>query len=297
MVRIYLLMVDKNMIKVEDAKLNQCHDITNFLIKQFKENSSAFKNIFRFYKLFNLKEISLYPPGYVLKKNTEIVGFLGILSHKHTKHRDIWVLNMTSWIVSEEMKANGLKLLIRLIKNKNCLISNFSSSFRAEKILIAAGFSIIDSCELLVSTYKYFFNGVIKSSNLLFDEEAIDSIENIRERKVFQDHYSIGCKVFSLTFNEKKMAFIFLNCKDFYQFIHSTDLDMMQSKKLWQKICFILMIHYRVLKIRVDSRFLSKSIKAKKISSKKMLLFGNIKGYNKISRIYSEPLHKYGNYG
>ena len=93
------------------------------------------------------------------------------------------------------------------------------------------------------------------------------------------------------------MAFIFLNCKDFYQFIHSTDLDMMQSKKLWQKICFILMIHYRVLKIRVDSRFLSKSIKAKKISSKKMLLFGNIKGYNKISRIYSEPLHKYGNYG
>ena len=70
MVRIYLLMVDKNMIKVEDAKLNQCHDITNFLIKQFKENSSAFKNIFRFYKLFNLKEISLYPPGYVLKKNT-----------------------------------------------------------------------------------------------------------------------------------------------------------------------------------------------------------------------------------
>ena len=35
-----------------------------------------------------------------------------------------------------------------------------------------------------------FFNGIIKSSNLLFDEEAIGSIENIKERKVFQDHYS-----------------------------------------------------------------------------------------------------------
>ena len=68
MVRIYLLMVDKLMIKIEDAKLNQCYDITNFLIKQFKKNSSSYKNIFRFYKLFHLKDISLYPPGYILKK-------------------------------------------------------------------------------------------------------------------------------------------------------------------------------------------------------------------------------------
>ena len=62
------------------------------------------------------------------------------------------------------------------------------------------------------------------------------------------------------------------------------------------KICFVLMIYFRAFKIRVDSRFLSKSIKAKKINSKKMLVFGNLKENEKISRIYSEPLHKYGNY-
>ena len=65
---------------------------------------------------------------------------------------------------------------------KNCLISNFSPTERAEKILIAAGFNIIDSCEFLVNTYKYFFNGITKPSNLLFDEDAINSIENIQEK-------------------------------------------------------------------------------------------------------------------
>ena len=70
----------------------------------------------------------------------------------------------------------------------------------------------------------------------------------------------------------------------------------MQSEKLWKKICFVLIFFYRARKIRVDARFLSKFIKAKKINSKKMLLFGKTKPFEKISRIYSEPLHKYGNY-
>ena len=56
------------MIKIQDVKLNQCYDITNFLAKHFNKNSSSYKNIFKFYKLFHSKEISLYPPGYILKK-------------------------------------------------------------------------------------------------------------------------------------------------------------------------------------------------------------------------------------
>ena len=43
----------------------------------------------------------------------------------------------------------------------------------------------------------------------------------------------------------------------------------MQSEKLWKKICFVLIFFYRARKIRVDARFLSKFIKAKKINSKK----------------------------
>ena len=54
MVRIYLLMVDKNMIKVEDAKLNQCQDITNFLIKQFKEIKEKFADKIYYNIAFNI---------------------------------------------------------------------------------------------------------------------------------------------------------------------------------------------------------------------------------------------------
>lgn len=284
------------MIKIVDAKLDQSKEVCKFLSLNFNRNCSSYINIFKFYKLFNLKKKKPPPLGYILKNNEEILGFIGILSHQYFEKGNLWVLNMTTWIVNKEMRAYGLKLLMRVIKNRNCIISNFSPSLEAEKILQAVGFKVIDKGELLVSTYKYFYLGITNFSNLKFNKDVVASLRSGYEKKIFNDHLSIGCAVFSIEFNKKKISFIFLNCKSFFQFIHSTDLGLMQSEKLWKKICFVLIFFYRARKIRVDARFLSKFIKAKKINSKKMLLFGNTKPFEKISRIYSEPLHKYGNY-
>ena len=64
----------------------------------------------------------------------------------------------------------------------------------------------------------------------------VASLRTGYEKKFFNDHLSIGCAVFSIEFNKKNFIYFFLNCKSFFQFIHSTDLGLMQSEKLWKNM-------------------------------------------------------------
>ena len=79
---------------------------------------------------------------------------------------------MTTWIVNKEMRAYGLKLLMKVIKNKKLCNIKFQSGQEAEKILQAVGFNVIDNGELLVSTYKYFYLGITNFSNLKFNKDV-----------------------------------------------------------------------------------------------------------------------------
>ena len=283
------------MIKINDAKITQKEEISKFLSESFNQNITSYQNIFRYYKLFNEKYSDSPPPGFTLTKNKKLIGFLGLLSHKIQNKKNLWALNMTSWIVNESSRGAGLQLIQKLMKFKNCIITNFSANDNVEKILLNLDFKEIDDSEFILKTYQYFINGITNSKNYLVGKKAIEIIKNKSQQKILSDHFSMGCKVFSIFYEKETIGLIFLNCGEFSQFIYASNTNYIMSKKFWYKICFILLVHFKIKKIRVDSRFIHSAL-GKKINKKKTFIYAKNFNPKTIFRIYSEPIHKYGEF-
>ena len=115
------------------------------LIQQYMGNIGISRT--RWERLFinhwNLKD---YYFGYVLVEDGEIFGFLGtIICERVVNNKLEKFSNLTTFVVDEKYRKNGIALLYSLLRTKDYTITALTSSESTDKIYGIAGFKILES--------------------------------------------------------------------------------------------------------------------------------------------------------
>jgi hypothetical protein len=90
--------------------------------------------------------------GYVLEDDTELLGFLGtVFSERSLNGKHVKFCNIHSWIVDPKARTGGMTLLLKVLKLKDYVITNFTASDGPYKIFKSLKFK-----EIEYKNYKLF---------------------------------------------------------------------------------------------------------------------------------------------
>ena len=90
------------------------------------------------------------PMGYVLLDGEHIVGFISTLYSRRTiDGRVVRFCNTAHWVVKEEYRAESLRLLMMVLRQRDCTITNLTSSTAVSSLFAKLGFKVLDRNVLL----------------------------------------------------------------------------------------------------------------------------------------------------
>ncbi|OSM04059.1 hypothetical protein [Magnetofaba australis] len=130
--------------------------------------------------------------GYMLVDESGAIG--GVIGAIHSQQRigqtPRAVCNMTSWVVDPPYRQMGMKLFLRLIKQRESIITNYSASPTVEAILKAYGFTPYPQQVLAVphAPRPYLPGGGVRAAESV--EEFLPWLTPARQR-IASDHQ--GC--------------------------------------------------------------------------------------------------------
>ncbi len=126
--------------------------------------------------------------GYLLEENDQVVGFLGTLfSTRIINGRTEKFCNMTTWIVQESYRTEGLSLLFQVLnKHKDMTITNFTGA-RVVSILETFGFRRLDERSKILLPSLHF-STLRCSCRILLTPDEIETHLDDSNQRIFQDH-------------------------------------------------------------------------------------------------------------
>lgn len=90
------------------------------------------------------------PMGWVLLDGESIVGFISTLYSRRTiGGRVVRFCNTAHWVVREEYRSESLKLLMTVLRQRDCTITNLTSSAAVSALFAKLGFKVLDRNVLL----------------------------------------------------------------------------------------------------------------------------------------------------
>ena len=126
--------------------------------------------------------------GYVLEVDTQLLGFIGtVFSQRSIKGEELKFCNFHSWIVDPVAKMGGMALLLKVLKQKEYIITNFTASEAPYKIFKSLKFN-----EVKYKNYKLFPLQSLKSSAKVKIQKIKDvnaaNLLDTNELKLYDDH-------------------------------------------------------------------------------------------------------------
>jgi hypothetical protein len=90
------------------------------------------------------------PMGYVLLDGEQIVGFISTLYSRRTiGGRTVRFCNTAHWVVKEAYRSESLRLLMMVLRQRDCTITNLTSSAAVSALFAKLGFKVLDRNVLL----------------------------------------------------------------------------------------------------------------------------------------------------
>jgi hypothetical protein len=134
------------------------------------------------------------PPGYILKDDETVVGFLGtIFSKRIINNKEVTFCNMHSWIVDEKYRRNGLLLLNRIHKLKDVVLTNFSASTGPFQMLKQLKWKEVDNSHSIF--YRHPLKFPLRSDVLVQKGEAMNDGISETIMKIAADHKPFRCAI------------------------------------------------------------------------------------------------------
>ena len=158
--------------------------------------------------------------GFILEENGESVGYLGTLfSVREINGRMEKFCNLYTWIIKEEYRTEGLRLLFQVLRMKDVTVTNFTGN-RVASILIKFGFKPIDDQLKILLPVPALSDGC----TLIFDTTHIAPLLDTHDRRVFDNH------------RDFKYPFVLLKASD--------GISLLSFKKVKRKYLPVLELHY-----------------------------------------------------
>jgi hypothetical protein len=132
--------------------------------------------------------------GYLLLKDGEVKGFLGLIFSKRMfKGKTEKLCNMTSWIVNEECRGESLSMLMEVLKLRDYTLTNFTASPTVATILSKLGFRDFGIDQLVLLPVPYIgWPG--RRPRCVFDLQTIKSKLSGEDLRIFEDHQGLNCQ-------------------------------------------------------------------------------------------------------
>lgn len=125
--------------------------------------------------------------GYVLVERGEIVGFLSTLySRRVVDGTEVKLCNTAHWVVREDFRAESLKLFLTVLRQRDCTITNLTSSATVAAMMPKLRFKLLEkNLQLLFPTPMLpGRNG----STITSDPNQVAGALDAGDLRIFHDH-------------------------------------------------------------------------------------------------------------
>ena len=192
-------------MKVREATLLDFDDIYK-LLKRLNDTSFSKRDWQKITTVdFNTR---LKHYGYVLEDNAQILGFIGtIFSSRKHQGKTLNYCNIHSWIVDPKAKTAGMILLLKVLKLKNHVITNFTASEGPYKIFKSLKFNQVNYKNYKLLPFQSFKSKSKICLNKINDKNAqllldIDELILYKNHKQFENVQFLHLKM------QDKSAFV-----------------------------------------------------------------------------------------
>lgn len=125
--------------------------------------------------------------GFVLRRDDEVVGaYLAFYSDREIRGRTERFCNLAAWCVREEHRADGVRLLRALLRQKGYHFTDLSPSGNVVAINERLGFARLDTTTALVPNTRWPVAS--RGARIVSDPDEVASLLSGRDLEVFSDH-------------------------------------------------------------------------------------------------------------
>lgn len=146
--------------------------------------------------------------GYVIEHDGELLGFLGtIFSKRQLNGQEMNFCNFHSWIVDPTAKTGGMALLLKVLKLKGYILTNFTASKGPYKIFKSLKFK-----EIAYKNYKLLplqsAKSVVKSDIQKVTIENAEKLLDQNQLQLYNDHIHFENAQFLTITNNDSRSFV-----------------------------------------------------------------------------------------
>src|SRR3990167_1070523 len=146
--------------------------------------------------------------GYHLEKNTEIIGFMGLIFSCRNKNEVCYQFcNITSLIVKSEYRAATILLLRKLMGYPNTIFTGLGPIEESFRLLTLMGFVPFEDHYKIIPVINGLF---FRKKNILVDESenAFHKLD-AKNKRIFLDHLHLKCKCIVFSYKNENHLFIY----------------------------------------------------------------------------------------
>jgi hypothetical protein len=197
--------------------------------------------------------------GYFLIEKNKAVGFLGLMfSTFIANHEQHNFCNFTSWVVKEGHRNESIKLLLPVLKIKNCTLTSHTMSSDTYFIFKKLGFSDLEDTLVIIPPLPNI-QKLTEKCKVSINNQTITSILNEKDLKIYNDHSSLGVNfILAQTKQDYSLIIASRPIKKNLPFAH---LHYISNLKIFleclHKIRLKVCINLKTSALLVDKRFLN----------------------------------------
>ncbi len=172
------------------------------------------------------------PLGYVLLKDSEIVGYIGLITvQREINGRRHEIMDLTSWTVDKKYGGYAIQMLLPFIQDQKRTLRCFTPSKSVEAVFRKFGFEELNACLQVIP-----FWAVSTGHNVYeisFDIEGHQQLLSKEDWQIYRDHRPFASKHFLI---KKGRAYCYVVAKRIFKkrlpFLH---VHYVSNKKLFAK--------------------------------------------------------------
>lgn len=238
------------------------------------------------FKLFkNHWNIEEFSPGMVLEMDKKMVGYIGtVYSKQMIADQPQLFCNLSSWIVQEEYRSYSIMMILPLVRNKNVILTSFSSNKVTYEVYKKLGFKDGNSSKRIVYPLPSLRS---KNYQLVTDIEQIRTTINDDAQAVFNDHRSFGNACILITFGNEQCLLMGVNRNKHLNIYYASNRPFM--KKHLSGFRGKLMSLFKVKKMIINENLLAGG----KVFLSRKVSWGNPYQYKTSKKYCLDPMPVY----
>jgi len=195
------------------------------LLLQMNNSRLTKQDWFRlFQNHWSLEEFS---PGMVLQLEDEIVGYIGTIYSKQTINGNNQLCcNLTTWIVRDEYRSHSIMMLLPLLRNKNLLLTSFSSNDVSYAVYKKLGFKDANIQKRIVYSFPFFQSDKYE---FLTETDQISKVINEPYKTLFNDHKGFANSTVLIFYKGEQCLLMGVNREQLFSLFYVSNKAFLQK--------------------------------------------------------------------